>query len=172
MYDETIWAKRLRVLAWIICAGGVIGGIRIAWTSAKAINTWGGQSSFAFGTFMVILIITLVGTFLLMAVIMVFLDIATDIAITKETNFEILKTLQQNTDGTKHIKCNSCNQIYDTSFNSCPHCGYRPSGDKPSLSSIAGKIPSAAANTWVCPQCSEKTPLSLRVCKGCGKHKT
>ena len=173
MYEETTWVKGLRVLAWIIAVVGVIGGFSTAWSAARTVTPW--ETEFSFSTFLLILVVSLVGTFLLTASIMVLLDIAADISITRQINYDMLRVLQQNkvasSAGTaKSIECSSCNRTYDTSYNSCPHCGYRPSGIKPTLSSIAAKS-SSSDDYWRCSHCSDKNPLSARNCRGCGKDK-
>jgi len=96
LYKESGWVEILRILAWVICVVGIISGIYSAYQLASTMNTWTGQTDFAVGLFLVVLAVSLFGTFLLTAVIMVFLDIAADVSITKQSNLDILKILKQN----------------------------------------------------------------------------
>jgi ribosomal protein L37E len=180
MYEETGWVKGLRVVAWI----NLISGIISAFVTANQLSTmfvdWGQDRNW--GIFFITLIAVCILTFITTAVIMVLLDMATDISITKQINFDMLKTLQKGdvtssdtTSGSvktaKSIVCSSCNKTYDTSYNSCPHCGYRSKESKPSLSSIAAKSSASFGGFWMCKECDEKNPSSSRICKGCGKYK-
>jgi len=100
-YTPSVWVNGLRILAWVLCATGIIGGIYGAYQSASTLNAWAGQTEFAVGLFFIILIVSFVGTFLLTAVIMVFLDMAADISIAKQSNLDILKTLNKMASSTK-----------------------------------------------------------------------
>jgi len=71
----------------------------------------------------------------------------------------------------ENIECSKCSKMYHDSYNSCPYCGYRPSGVKPTLSTIAAKPSSKTDGFWICSKCSEKNLSIVRNCKGCGKDK-
>ena len=171
MYEETIWVKGLRILTWILLGVGVIGGIRTAWTSARTVAAWTGETEFAFMTFLLILIVSLVGTFIIAASIMVFLDIAANVSASKQMNYEMLRIMQQGSvkASATSVKCVRCEKNYESTYNSCPHCGHRE--QKPTLTSVAAKSASTSGDFWRCSECDEKNSSTSRTCRGCGKYK-
>lgn len=171
MYDETIWVRGLRILTWILLGVGVIGGISSAWSTARTVNTWTGETEFAFLTFLLILAVSVVGTFILAASIMVFLDIAADVSASRQINSEMLRIMQQGSFAASptSVKCTRCNKVYESTCNSCPHCGSRE--QKPTLTSIAAKSTASTDSFWWCSHCGDKNPSNVRICKGCEKYK-
>lgn len=47
----------------------------------------------------------------------------------------------------------------------------KASNSKADLLSAARKITGSTGSTWVCPECGETNPISIRICKGCGRDK-
>jgi uncharacterized membrane protein YsdA (DUF1294 family)/ribosomal protein L40E len=149
MHEETIWVKGLRALAYILLGTGTIGGFIGAWSTARTVDNWTGATEFAFLTFLLMLVVSFVGTFILVASIMVFLDIATDVAASRQIHYEMLVLMQK---GSGNVASSV------------------PSGNKPTLSSIAAKSTSPN-DYWMCKKCDEKNPSTSRACKGCGEYK-
>jgi len=180
MQEESVWLKGLRFFAWINLIMGVIVGFV---TANQLAETFAGfYQDKNWGIFFIALISIIIIIFIITAVIMVYLDMAADISATRLINYDMYTILIKDeakpegapAETVKHAKsvaCGSCNRPYDSSYSSCPHCGYRPGGGKPSLSSIAAKSTPASTDAWVCPHCDEKNPASSRMCKGCGKYK-
>jgi uncharacterized membrane protein len=169
MYEETIWVKGLRILTWILLVGGVIGGIYSAWTTAETMHSLTDDIILAAMMLFLVLIISLVGTFIIAASIMVFLDIAADVSTSKQMTYEMLRIMQHGNAATG-VKCAHCDEVYNGTYNSCPLCGDRE--QKPTLSSVAEKSTTTlTGDFWRCTQCDEKNPSTSRTCKGCGKYK-
>jgi len=93
VYHESVWVNGLRIFAQINLVSGVIGGFVAANYVGAMFADWGQNMNWEL--FFVILVYCLFATFLTTAVIMVFLDMATDISITKQSNSDILKTLNK-----------------------------------------------------------------------------
>jgi len=148
MYQsESNWVTGLRLIAWTNFITGIIGAFIMAWQFAQMFGDpggWGQEPQPSWGIFFITLIGMFIATFIITAIIMVFLDMARDISVTRQVNYNMLKTLQQSGD-----------EI----------------GSKPSLSSIVAKSSSTAGETWICSQCNEKNSSTSRACKGCGKYK-
>jgi hypothetical protein len=171
MHEETLWVKGLRWITWMVLGVGVVGGFSRAWTAARTVNPWSGETEFAFFTFLLILAFSLVGTFIVAATIMVFLDIAADVSASRQMNAEMLKLMEKRlvAASAAGVKCTHCNKEYDITYNSCPHCGNRE--QKPTLTSVAAKSFASPGDSWVCSGCEERNPSSSRTCKGCGNYK-
>jgi len=79
----SIWIKLMRVLAWIMLAGGIIGGLVVAINAAR-ITVWFGPPSFSAGTFFSLWLGSWFATIMAFAGIMIFCDMARDVAQIKE----------------------------------------------------------------------------------------
>jgi hypothetical protein len=88
-YEESNKIKALRTLATIVFIIGIIGSISTAWDVSRTGN------DMSVGLFLLIFVGGSFGTFLFTVITMVFLDMAADISITKQSNLDILKHLQK-----------------------------------------------------------------------------
>jgi hypothetical protein len=79
---------------WLFCIAGVIGAFYSTWQIANIARELI-QIEVSAGFILIIFGSSLFGTLLVTAVIMVLLDIASDISITKQSNLDILKKLNQ-----------------------------------------------------------------------------
>jgi hypothetical protein len=132
MYGETIWVKGLRVITWIMLVIGVVGGLSSAWSAARTVDAWTGESEFAFLTFFLILAVSLISTFIVAALIMVLLDIASDVAASRQAHYEMLRIMQRG-DTTESPtsktltgdfwQCAECDEKTPASSRTCKGCG-------------------------------------------------
>lgn len=151
MYGESNWAKGLRTAVWISFVSNIIASFVLAYQAGGMFADWG--QDIHWGFFFIVLIVSLLSTFLVTAVIMVFLDMADDISVTRQTNYEMLRLLQQG-GGASSVSTG------------------HESASKPTLSSVAAKTSPVAGDFWHCSGCGDKNSSSARYCKGCGKEKT
>jgi len=93
MYQESFWILALRKLAGVFCVVGIIAGIAVALRVATIVNA-GGWPGLALIVFLLVLIMSVLSTFIVTLVIMIFLDMATDASVTAQSNLKILEELQ------------------------------------------------------------------------------
>jgi len=75
----SFWIKGMKILAWIIFVLGIIGGFVLAISAGRA-----GWGSFSFGAFLGVLLGSWLLSFLSVAGIMIFLDMARDMSKIKQ----------------------------------------------------------------------------------------
>jgi len=142
--NESGWIRGLRIFAWINLAAGIIGGATAAWQvgvmfGVPATTRWDSfrQASVHvpaqphWGFFIITLIITFMATFIVTAVIMIFLNMARDIAITAVNSTNATSEMARINNmfvasnvTTSTIQCKRCNAAFDDNHKYCPCCSF------------------------------------------------
>jgi|GEM_PF-4813558 len=90
--EDSIWITGLRIAAWVNFVSGIIGGFitaREVGLFFGEVVRWDEPARMHFGFFLITFIVILVLTFITTAVIMVFLDMARNIAVTADNTSDI-----------------------------------------------------------------------------------
>jgi hypothetical protein len=90
--QQSIWIQLLRVTAWINLFIGIIIGITSAYQVGRMFSDF--ETGFNFMFFIIVLLVSIFATLITTAVIMVFLDIARDISITKQCQLKQLSHIK------------------------------------------------------------------------------
>ena len=122
------WVGGLRIFAWIAFVAMIILSI---WGGTIVGGGYNGDGVLGFFVFLAGAAIS----FLAVAFIMVFLDMADDLAAIRydlskvsaspSAPSSVSSLAQMNTTSGPKKQCTSCNALYDSTQKSCPKCGYR-----------------------------------------------
>jgi len=118
--NENIWARGLRMIAFVFCVVGTVGAFYAAYQTASTVNSWTGETDVALLLFFIVLIPMIMGTFIVTAVIIVLLDMASDINETRQSNLAMLKILSMDVEWNA---CYSCGESYVGVPANCSECG-------------------------------------------------
>lgn len=168
---ESTWISALRTAAWIFLVTGVIGGIIAAYQMAHFFERsvgWGPPEPNVTIGFLVF-IVSAGSTFMVTAVIMVLLDMATHISciahntplIADPSNSALVVACdsvpseERETIAIMQTKCVQCKELLDVSMGDCPHCGYTP----------------CSSSDWICAFCWEQNPPTTSTCQECKRQR-
>lgn len=144
MYESTS-ASILRFLAVANCIVGVIGSIIFSWSASG--GRWGGPLMF-----ILLLLITLLGVFLVTAICFTLADVADNAAATKYNTEQLFRL---------HEKASKANNT-DVQ-NSVAHPAHMKNTPLSNISNLS--------DGWICKKCEDKNKPAAVSCRSCGTYK-
>jgi predicted RNA-binding Zn-ribbon protein involved in translation (DUF1610 family) len=147
-----MWIRTLRRFAWCDLIFGSLFVVLLAYHFGSTLD----EVQFDFVAFIIVLSAGLVINFTIVAVLMIFLDMATN-NINSTRDISEMKELFEAQQNIK--RCVWCRQTYGNDLSECPYCGF--------LLDLSGIPP----EKWECHKCGEINISGMTKCHECNEKR-